>query len=106
MEEVTKKYKQISLDIIEKLENNNAYDIEKLLDKRQQILDNVSDIKLFKKKLVEDGIIKIDEKIYTLIEKNIIKVKMEIMEHKKSKQANNSYINYNKENLNIFNKKV
>ena len=106
MEEVTKRYKQISLDIIEKLENNNAYDIEKLLDKRQQILDNVSDIKLFKKRLVEDGIIKIDEKIYTLIEEHIIKVKMEIMEHKKSKQANNSYINYNKKNLNIFNKKV
>ena len=106
MEEVTKRYKQISLDIIEKLENNNAYDIEKLLDKRQQILDNVSDIKLFKKKLVEDGIIKIDEKIYTLIEEHIIKVKMEIMEHKKSKQANNSYINYNKKKLNIFNKKV
>ncbi|GAA0862734.1 hypothetical protein [Paraclostridium tenue] len=106
MEEVTKRYKQISLDIIEKLENNNAYDIEKLLDKRQQILDNVSDIKLFKKRLVEDGIIKIDEKIYKLIEEHIIKVKMEIMEHKKSKQANNSYINYNKKNLNIFNKKV
>ncbi|SCI97523.1 Uncharacterised protein [uncultured Clostridium sp.] len=106
MEVVTKKYKQISLDIIDKLENNNTYDIDELLNERQKILDNVSDRKLFKQMLVEDGILEIDEKIHSLIKENIIKVKMEIMEHKKSKQANNSYINYNKENLNIFNKKV
>ena len=86
MEVVTKKYKQISLDIIDKLENNNTYYIDELLNERQKILDNVSDRKLFKQMLVEDGILEI--------------------EHKKSKQANNSYINYNKENLNIFNKKV
>lgn len=106
MEVVTKKYKQISLDIIDKLENNNTYDIDELLNERQKILDNVSDRKLFKQMLVKDGILEIDEKIHSLIKENIIKVKMEIMEHKKSKQANNSYINYNKENLNIFNKKV
>lgn len=106
MELVTQKYKQISLDIIDKLENNNTYDIDELLNERQKILDNVSNRKLFKQMLVEDGILEIDEKIHSLIKENIIKVKMEIMEHKKSKQANNSYINYNKENLNIFNKKV
>lgn len=106
MELVTQKYKQISLDIIDKLENNNTYYIDELLNERQKILDNVSDRKLFKQILVEDGIFEIDEKIHSLIKENIIKVKMEIVEHKKSKQANNSYINYNKENLNIFNKKV
>lgn len=106
MEVVTKKYKQISLDIIDKLENNNTYDIDELLNERQKILDNVSDRKLFKQMLVKDGMLEIDEKIHSLIKENIIKVKMEIVEHKKSKQANNSYINYNKGNLNIFNKKV
>ena len=106
MEVVTKKYKQISLDIIDKLENNNTYYIDELLNERQKILDNVSDRKLFKQMLVKDGMLEIDEKIHSLIKENIIKVKMEIVEHKKSKQANNSYINYNKENLNIFNKKV
>ena len=106
MEVVTKKYKQISLDIIDKLENNNTYDIDELLNERQKILDNVSDRKLFKQMLVKDGMLEIDEKIHSLIKENIIKVKMEIVEHKKYKQANNSYINYNKENLNIFNKKV
>ena len=106
MEEATKKYKQISLDIIDKLEKNNTYNIDELLDERQKILDNVSDKKIFKQMLVEDGILEIDEKIHSLIKENIIKVKMKIMEHKKSKQANNSYINYNKEKLNIFNKKV
>lgn len=106
MEIVTQKYKQISLDIIDKLENNNNYYIDELLNERQKILDNVSDRKLFKQMLVEDGILEIDEKIHSLIKENIIKVKMEIMEYKKSKQANNSYINYNKESLNIFNKKV
>ncbi|CEQ23818.1 Uncharacterised protein [[Clostridium] sordellii] len=106
MEELAKKYKKISLDIIDNLEKNDSYDINILLDKRQEILENINDRNLFKQMLVEDGIIEIDEKIYSLLKKKIIEVKMEIKEHKKSIQANNSYVNFSKEKLNIFNKKV
>ncbi|CEP81886.1 flagellar protein FliT [Paraclostridium sordellii] len=106
MKEFAKKYKEISLDIINELETDDTYDIDELLDKRQEILDNINDEKLFKQMLVEDGILEIDEKIHSLLKEKIIKVKMEIKEHKKSIQANNSYVNFSKKKLNIFNKKV
>ncbi|CEN79306.1 flagellar protein FliT [Paraclostridium sordellii] len=106
MKEFAKKYKEISLDIINELETDDTYDIDELLDKRQELLDNINDEKLFKQMLVEDGILEIDEKIHSLLKEKIIKVKMEIKEHKKSIQANNSYVNFSKKKLNIFNKKV
>ena len=106
MKELAKKYKEISLDIIKNLEKDDSYDVNLLLDKRQGILDSINDRNLFKQKLVEDGILEIDEKIHYLLKKKIIEVKMEIKEHKKSIQANNSYVSFSKEKLNIFNKKV
>ena len=106
MKELAKKYKEISLDIIKKLEKDDTYDVNILLDKRQEILDSINDTNLFKQMLVEDGILEIDKKIHSLLKKKIIAVKMEINEHKKSIQANNSYVSFSKEKLNIFNKKV
>lgn len=106
MKELAKKYKEISLDIIKNLEKDDSYDVNLLLDKRQGILDSINDRNLFKQKLVEDGILEIDEKIQYLLKKKIIEVKMEIKEHKKSIQANNSYVSFSKEKLNIFNRKV
>lgn len=106
MKEFAKKYKEISLDIINELEADDNYDIDELLDKRQEILDNINDKNLFKQMLVEDGILEIDGKIQSLLKEKIIKVKIEIKEHKKSIQANNSYVNFSKKKLNIFNKKV
>ncbi|CEP84918.1 flagellar protein FliT [Paraclostridium sordellii] len=106
MKELAKKYKEISLDIIKKLEKDDSYDVNILLDKRQEILDSINNTNLFKQMLVEDGILEIDKKIHSLLKKKIIEVKMEINEHKKSIQANNSYVSFSKEKLNIFNKKV
>lgn len=106
MEELAKKYKEISLDIIDNLEKDDSYDVNILLDKRQEILDSINDRNLFKQMLVEDGILEIDEKIHSLLKEKMIKVKIEIKEHKKSIQANNSYVSFNKDKLNIFNKKV
>ncbi|MBS6025409.1 MAG: flagellar protein FliT [Paeniclostridium sordellii] len=106
MEELAKKYKEISLDIMKNLEKDDSYDVNILLDKRQEILDSINDRNLFKQMLVEDGILEIDEKIHSLLKEKMIKVKIEIKEHKKSIQANNSYANFSKEKLNIFNKKV
>lgn len=106
MKELAKKYKEISLDIIENLEKDDSYDVNILLDRRQEILDSVNDRKLFKQILVEEGILEIDETIHSLLKEKVTKVKMEIREHKKSIQANNLYVNFSKEKLNIFNKKV
>lgn len=111
MEELTKAYKEISLQLITRLENGELDTIEKLLDNRQEILNqeilnDESNKKRFKDILVKQGIMEIDKSIQDLFDENIVKVKNEILEHKVSKQANNSYINFNKNKLNIFNKKV
>ena len=99
-------YKEISLQIVESLKNEDIYILEKLLDKRQEILDNQIDNNEFKHKLINEGIIDIDRQIDELLKNNMEKVKQEIKEYRLSKQVNNSYRNYNNGNLNIFNKKV
>lgn len=101
-----KLYKEISLEIIKLFENNGLDKLEYLLNKRQQILNEELKNEKFKKILVNDGIVEIDKTIHNLLNKSIDEVKHEIREYKVSKQANNSYINFNKEKLNIFNKKV
>ncbi|MCC3862832.1 flagellar protein FliT [Terrisporobacter petrolearius] len=99
-------YKEISLQIVESLENEEIYIIEELLNKRQEILDKQIDNNEFKFKLINEGIIDIDRKIEELLKDSMSKVKQEIKEYRLSKQVNNSYMNYNNKNLNIFNKKV
>ncbi|MDU5019791.1 MAG: hypothetical protein E6269_04515, partial [Clostridiales bacterium] len=84
MEEFSKKYKEISLDIIKNFEKDDSYDMNELLDKRQEILDNANDTNLFKQMLIENGIPEIDEKIHSLLKEKMIKVKKEIKEHNKS----------------------
>ncbi len=70
----------------------------KKIDKKQQTE--------FKKLYIESDIFEIDKEIKNMFEKKIGKIKDEIKTQKKIKQVNYSYINTNKENLNIFNKKV
>lgn len=106
MIELANKYKDISLDIINKLKNKDIEEINELLDIRQNILDDVSNSKQFKKLLLKENILYIDESIFSLLKEQIESTKEEIKEHNKSKKANMSYINIGKEKLNIFNKKV
>lgn len=99
-------YKKISLEIIEAINNDNIDILNELFDKRQYILDQETDKKSLKEELIKYGIVDIDNNIKDLLNKNIDKVKTEIKEHKRSTQVNSYYIKNNKENLNIFNKKV
>lgn len=104
--ENTKLYKEISLEIIKLFENDGLDKLESLLNKRQQILNVEVKNEKFKKILVNEGIVEIDKTIHNLLNESIDAVKREIQEYKVSKHANNSYMNFNKEKLNIFNKKV
>ena len=90
-------YKQISLAIINDIENNNIDILNELFEKRQNKL---------KDDLIKSEILEIDNKIKTLLIKEIEKTKSEIKEHRRSIMVNNSYIQNNKEILNLFNKKV
>ncbi len=102
----SKLYKGISIKIIDNLNKGELDDIESLLDERQALLEEENSLLELKKILINDGILDIDKNIHKLLSENIDKVKCEIREHKRSERANNSYINFNKEKLNIFNQKV
>lgn len=99
-------YKNISLEIVEAIKKDNIELLNTLLDKRQEILDNEYTNKQLIEKLIEEGIVDIDKEIQNLLYERIDKVKNEIKLHKKSMQVNNSYMNINKEKINIFYKKV
>ena len=99
-------YKQISLEIIDALENDNIDILNELFEKRQSILDNSENINKLKDNLIKSEILDIDNKIKTLLGKEIEKTKSEIKEHRRSIMVKNSYIQNNKEILNLFNKKV
>lgn len=99
-------YKSISLEIVEALENSNLELLEELFIKRQTILDNIKDENVLKDNSIKSQILDIDNKIKTLLSIEIEKTKHEIKEHRRSIAVNNSYLQNNRENLNIFNKKV
>lgn len=106
MIELANKYKDISLDIINKLKNKDIEEIDEFLDIRQNILDDVTNSKQFKEILFKENILEIDKSIKSLLKEQIESTKEEIKEHNRFKKASMSYINIAKENLNIFNKKV
>lgn len=99
-------YKSISLEIVKALESSNLGLLDDLFNKRQSILDNLVDEKILKDNSIKSEILDIDNKIKDLLYIEIDKTKHEIKEHKRSMAVNNSYLQNNRENLNIFNKKV
>lgn len=106
MKENIKLYKNISLDIVNKLKSTSLINIGDLFDKRQEILSNVLDSEVFKIQMIDEGILEIDREIHTLLSNSIEKTKDEIKNHKLSNRVSTSYLSTKKENLNIFNKKV
>lgn len=99
-------YKTISLEIIKSLESEKVGQLEELMNKRDNILQEEENNKEFKDTMINEGILDIDLKIKELLSVNIDKVKLEIREHKLSKRANNSYVYTSKQKINIFNEKV
>ncbi|MEN2258048.1 flagellar protein FliT [Paraclostridium benzoelyticum] len=86
MIELANKYKDISLDIINKLKNKDIEEINELLDIRQNILDDVTNSKQFKDILLKENILNIDETIKSLLKEQIESTKEEIKEHNRSKK--------------------
>ena len=99
-------YKEITLEIIKCLKDDKLEQLEILFEKRESILEDERDNKTFKESMIDIGIIDLDKTIKDLLNQNMIKTKLEIQKHRLSTITNNSYININKQKINIFNAKV
>ena len=101
-----KLYKQITLEIIQCLKDDKIEELEILFEKREKILQEEKNNKNFKDLMINIGIIDLDKTIKNLLNKNMIKIKLEIQKQKLSTITNNTYINNNQQKINIFNAKV
>ena len=99
-------YKEITLEIIKCLKEDNLEVLQELFDKRENILEVEKDNKEFKESMIRLGIIDLDNTIKKLLHQNMIKTKLEIQKHRLSTITNNSYMNTNTQKINIFNAKV
>lgn len=93
IEDLFKKYKSMTEDMIDKFNNN--INIDGMLADRKKILEEINEISLSgseKKKIYMSlGIDKIDEKLGKLIKDSLDNIKEEIRLNKLRKQTNNSY---------------
>ena len=99
-------YKEITLEIIKCLKEENIDNLDDLFKRRENILDEEKDNKNFKESMINIGIIDLDKTIKDLLHQNIIKTKLEIQKHRLSTVTNNTYMNNNQQKINIFNAKV
>ncbi|NMS89691.1 flagellar protein FliT [Clostridioides difficile] len=101
-------YKEISLQIIKLIEEEEYQCISNRLDDRQKIINSIdeNDKENFISIYNDMKLIYIDSKIQNTLQKNLLEVKKELHEYKLTKQVNTMYSKLNREKVNIFNKKV
>ena len=103
-------YKSISEKILE-IVSSEEVDEKKLaieLNKRQELINNLQneELKDFKEAYNTEKIYEYDEKIKIKLKSHMLSVRKELSEYKLNKTVNNAYANMNKNNLNIFSRKV
>lgn len=103
-------YKNISLNII-KILNEDDIDDDKLeynIEKRQEVINSLKGQELedFKNHYKNSELMQLDNKIKILLEKKIIEFRKELNSYKTKRSINTIYVNMNKNNLNIFSRKV
>ncbi|MGG7096709.1 hypothetical protein [Clostridium sardiniense] len=103
-------YKNISLNIIKILNEDDIDDgkLEHNIEKRQEVINSLDERELedFKKHYKDSQLLQLDNKIKILLEKKIIEVRKELNSYKTKRSINTIYVNMNKNNLNIFSRKV
>lgn len=103
-------YKSISEKILE-IVSAKEVDEKKLaieLNKRQELINNLKneELKDFKEAYNTEKIYEYDEKIKIKLKAHMLSVRQELSEYKLNKTVNTAYANMNKNNLNIFSRKV
>jgi hypothetical protein len=92
--ECLEKYKKITLELIEKIKQDND-EFEELIDKRSEVLENIKNLNFSSeefKKIVDDlDIIKLDEELVRLMKVEQVKIKSKMDVIKRGRQAAKNY---------------
>ena len=104
------KYRGISEEIFNMI-NVEEFDHIKLgekLKERQDIIDSLKAVEVdkFGQDYKDSGLYKLDVDIKVKLKERIVEVKKELQEYKAKRMVNTAYTNMNRNNLNIFYKKV
>lgn len=103
-------YKSISEKILEIVSDKEIDDVQLAfnLRRRKELIDRLQGEELdnFRESYKTEGLYDIDEKIKIKLNEQILSVKKEIKNFNLNKMGNSVYANMNKNNLNIFYKKV
>ncbi|QAT40543.1 flagellar protein FliT [Clostridium sp. JN-9] len=110
LRDILVKYKECTLKIIEVIENDNIESLQKLIDRRQNLLEEASNINNKKgqlKQIYEElNLDEIQSELNILMTKKLAYIKNEMNKIAKSKTANNMYNKGNNNGAKIFSKKI
>lgn len=109
MESKIKLYKELTIAMLESLQDEDYEGFDLLVDEREEfikILIGNNEMDSFKLLYDRERLRGLELEIKSLLDRKIKDTKKEIKEYKISIQGNKLYNNIKKENLNIFSKKV
>jgi len=110
LKDILTKYRACTVQIIEVIENNNFDSLPKLIEERQNILDEALNMTYEKEKMKQIyEELKLDElqnELNSLMTGKLSLIKAEMEKIDKSKIANSVYNKGNYANARIFNKKI
>lgn len=96
----------ITFEIIDCIQDGRYNQAQELLEKRQEIINNEPSLKIFKEKLIENNALELDNKIKSILARDIESTKQEIKKYKLTKNANSNYAKNISDKMNIFSQKV
>jgi|GEM_PF-988201 len=103
-------YKNKTMEILKCAEEEKFDEIEKILRERQQIIENINTINYSKEEFIliskELDLLTIEEKVKNIMNKKKDKLKTEIENFLKGKNAKSSYTRSNYVDSIFFNKKI
>lgn len=109
MESKIKLYKELTIAMLESLQDEDYEGFDLLVDEREElikVLISNDEMDSFKLLYDRERLRGLELEIKSLLDRKIQDTKKEIKEYKISIQGNRLYNNIKKENLNIFSKKV
>ncbi|BCZ48628.1 hypothetical protein psyc5s11_46950 [Clostridium gelidum] len=107
LNEYLEEYRTLTLDLMDKIREDGEIDI--LIEKREDILKSINNINFDKEEIKKIGdslkLLELEEELEILAKKEKVKVKKEIENLKKIKQANTNY-NSIENKSRVFNKTI